>query len=71
MLKEFLKAFLIGLIVFSWFIFGCFVGTYFAFEAHVLLGLLAIVINASVLLGLISISIHLIYKELGRNDEML
>lgn len=63
MIKEFLRGFLIGLIVFSWFIFGCFIGTYFAFETHVLLGLLSIVINASVLLGLISISTHLIYKE--------
>jgi hypothetical protein len=63
MLKEFFQGFLIGLIVFSWFIFGCCLGTYFAFETHVLLGLLAIVINASVFLGLISLTTHLIHKE--------
>lgn len=63
MIKEFLRGFLIGIIVFSWFIFGCCLGTYFAFETHALLGLLSIVINASVLLGLISISTHLIHKE--------
>lgn len=62
MLKEFLKGFGIGLIIFSWFIFGCCLGTYFSFETHVILGLLAIVINVSVLLGLISLAIYLIYK---------
>jgi hypothetical protein len=60
MLKEFFKGFLIGLIVFSWFIFGCCLGTYFAFEAHALLGLFAIVINISVFLGFISLVAHLI-----------
>lgn len=63
MLKEFLKGFFVGLIVFTWFIFGCIIGTYFAFVTHVLLGLLAIVINASVLLGLISLATHLVYES--------
>jgi hypothetical protein len=63
MLKEFLRGFLVGLIIFSWFIFGCCPGTYFTFRIHVILGLLAIVINASVLIGLISLATHLIYKE--------
>lgn len=63
MLKEFFQGFLIGLVVFSWFIFGCCLGTYFAFETHVILGLLSIVINASVCIGLINLATHLIHKE--------
>lgn len=63
MLKEFFKGFLIGFIVIGWFIFGCCFGTYFAFGIHAYLGLLALVINASVLLGFICLASHLVFKE--------